>query len=66
MDMIVLDECVLIESDINAGGGATLNLYFDHAQGNIVEDKTTCDSRRQVSEMSISDAIDNLTDEQVR
>jgi len=63
--MIDLDEYVLIESDIDAGGGASLDLYFDLETGKVLEDKTTCDGTHLYAEVSIEDAMDNLTDEQV-
>ena len=63
--MIDLDDNILIASDINAGGGATLALYFDPAQGTIVEDKTTCEGTRLVAEIPVSKALNHLTNEQV-
>ena len=63
--MIDLSENILIASDINAGGGATLDLYFDPVQGTIVEDKTTCDGTRLVTELPVSEALDDLADDQV-
>lgn len=63
--MIDLSENILIASDINAGGGATLDLYFDPVQGTIVEGKTTCGGTRLVTELPVSEALDGLTNEQV-
>lgn len=65
MDMIVLDECVLIESDINAGGAATFDLYFDPVHGMVVEAKTTCDGTHLFAEIPVADALDDMPYEQV-
>ena len=63
--MIDIDDNILIASDIDAGGGATLDLYFDPVQGTIVEDKTTCEGTRLVAEIPVGKALDDLTDRQV-
>jgi hypothetical protein len=63
--MIDLDECTLIESDIPAGGAAILDLYFDPAQGTVVEDKTTCDGTHIYAELPVSSAMESLTDSRI-
>lgn len=63
--MIDLDDYVLISSDIPAGGGAMLDLYFDPVQGMVIEDKTTCDGTHLYAEIPVSSALDDLTDDQV-
>jgi divalent metal cation (Fe/Co/Zn/Cd) transporter len=63
--MIDLSENILIASDISAGGGALLDLYFDPVQGTVVEDKTTCEGTRLVAELPVGKALDDLTSEQI-
>ena len=63
--MIELSDCVEIASDIQAGSGATLDLHFEYKHGFIIEDKTLADSTHLFSEVPISDAIDDLSDEHV-
>jgi len=45
--------------------GAILDLYFDPAQGTVVEDKTTCDGTHLYSEVPVSSAMESLTDSQI-
>ena len=63
--MIALSDCVLIESDIQAGGGATTDLHFEYKNGYIIEDKTLADGSHLYSEVPIADAIDDLSDDQI-
>ena len=61
-----LDDYELIEADIDAGGGATIDIYFDSEKGTVLEDKTTRDGTHLYSEISVEDdALDNLTDGQI-
>jgi len=62
--MLNLDGYVLIASDINAGGAAILDLYFDPAQGTVVEDKTTCDGTHLYAEIPVASAIEDMPYEQ--
>ena len=54
-----------ITSDIQAGGGATIDLHFEYKNGYIIEDKTLSSGTHLYSEVPISDAIDDLTDDQI-
>jgi len=62
--MLNLDGYVLIASDINAGGGAILDLYFDPVQGTIVEAKTTCDGTHLYAELPVASAMEDMPYEQ--
>jgi hypothetical protein len=62
---MIINDCVSISSDIPAGPGSTLDLYFDPVQGTVVEDKTTCEGTHLVAETSVGQALDDPTDEQV-
>ncbi len=62
--MITLSDCVLIESDIQAGGGATTDLHFEYLHGYLIENKTLPDGSHLYSEVIISSAIDDLSDDQ--
>jgi hypothetical protein len=63
--MIELSDCMLIESDIQAGGGATIDLHLEYKNGYIIEDKTLADGTHLYSEVPIGEALDDLTDDQV-
>ena len=63
--MIELSDCVLTESDIQAGGGATLDLHFEYIHGHLIEDKTLADGSHLYSEVPIANAIDDLSDDQI-
>ena len=62
--MLNLDGYVLIASDINAGGAAILDIYFDPPQGTVVEDKTTCDGTHLYAEIPVASAIEDMPYEQ--
>ena len=63
--MIELSNCIEIASDIQVGGGATTDLHFEYKNGFIIEDKTLSDGSHLYSEIPITDALDDLSDEQV-
>ena len=62
--MISLSDSVLLESDIQAGGGATTDLHFEYKNGYLIEDKTLADGFHLYSEVPISSAVDDLSDDQ--
>ena len=62
--MITLSDCVLIESDIQAGGGATTDLHFEYKNGYLIEDKTLADGIHLYSGVPIAEAVDDLSDDQ--
>jgi hypothetical protein len=63
--MLKLDKYILIVSDIDAGGGATLDLYFDPKEGLVLEDKTLADNAHLYAEVPIDEAIEDMPYEQV-
>ena len=63
--MLKLDNYTLILSDMPAGGGATLDLYFDPQNGLVLEDKTLSDGTHLLAEAPIDEALDDLTDDQI-
>ena len=63
--MMNLSESVPLAYDIDAGGGAVVDLYFDPMLGHLIEVKSTCDGILRYVDIPIDEAIDGLTDEQV-
>jgi hypothetical protein len=63
--MITLSDCIEIASDIQAGGGATIDLHFEYKHGHLIEDKTLADNSHLYSQVPISSAIDDLSDDQI-
>jgi hypothetical protein len=63
--MITLSDCIEIASDIQAGGGAIIDLHFEYKNGYLIEDKTLADGSHLYSEVPIADAIDDLSDDQI-